>query len=888
MPGACRPCGMWRTSRAVKISGEGNRESQIVLLGEGLGETEEKLFRPFVGRAGWQLNKCLFEAGAHRDEYWITNSVRCRPTNPIGKNRAPTTEEAGYCRGWLDDEMATLPNVKVIVALGATATWAALEPNQPRGGVLENQGRVFWSERYKCWVVCTLHPAYILRKPGEGFWLTMDLMTAKRLAETGTLPEGKVADIRVARTVGDVEALRDYLRRQQKFAFDWETDGLHLTKARGFMSSYCAEDNIGYVVPRYGASFRPLWSRTDLHRVDDLTREIMLLAVPKVGQNVPFDMAVTKTTLDVWPAAIEDDIMIKHHIVHNHLGERAHGLKRMSVMYTPYGRYDDKLDEWLVANGYTKDGKPDMGYAWKAPDDLVHQYGGTDSVVTMYLDPITAQQVQEAGLEAAYRHRLKFHLNYAYRDRRGLRIHSGRLEQLGQELGLMMDLTSNRLAQITGNAQFNPNSHDQVRKLLFDDAGLPILGLTDSGLPSTKEEYLIQVEDQHEAVPLILHYRTYSKMKGTFVDGRKDAPGGIKAAVDEDGRVRMNTLFAAVETFRLATRKPFPVHTLPRPLVMWSCTEGHGHYLVDKCCDHATKVTMNIRSLVIPEDGHRIVAADYVQQEYAIMAIAAGQQDMEEAMLDRGEDAHEFVINLLAPKTKKDFGHEVNGKWLWHSETAEAQYKNLRADYKRVNFLMMYLGGAKKLARTLTGKDPITNELRVVTEEEAAGIIETYYARLPDVSRWQYQTKKYLRKHGRVVGLFDTYRVLPGIFSPDSYDQFQAERAGCNFPIQNGGYHVLERGVNALDDYWAGNLPLKAPFPGRVLFTVHDETVAEVRDDLVEQARADMELCLGQPHDELVGACGIRRGIKVDSKVSDAWGDYHDTERDERKALLAP
>lgn len=75
--------------------------ARIVALGEGLGEDEEAQGRPFVGRAGYILDRALYEAGLPRDAIFITNAARCRPINAAGKNRTPTVQELGFCRGWL-------------------------------------------------------------------------------------------------------------------------------------------------------------------------------------------------------------------------------------------------------------------------------------------------------------------------------------------------------------------------------------------------------------------------------------------------------------------------------------------------------------------------------------------------------------------------------------------------------------------------------------------------------------------------------------------------------------------------------------------------------------------------------------------------------------------
>lgn len=865
----CRPCCMWKTSLAVKVPGEGNPDAQVVLIGEGLGREEEYAQRPFVGRAGWMLDSCLKAAGLNRADVWLTNGVRCRPKTANGGNRKPTDFELACCRGWMDDELATLGNRRVLVALGDSATYTALAPHDPTGGVQYNQGRIVWSERYQCWTVLTLHPAFALRKPGEALWLIHDLVKAIQVARDGAPRVNKVPRIRVVHTLDDAFEMKAYLLARPKFFWDWETDGLHPARARGFCVSFCAEDDFAWVLPRFSAGFRAVWRPTELQAIDrEVLVPIFTSDVEKGGHHVAFDGQITMTTLGVYPENITTCTMLMNHLGYNHLSERSHGLKRMSDLYTPYGRYDDAADDWLFAHKYTDRGRPDWNYGYLIPDEIMHPYNGTDSVVPRAIEPLLAAKLKAEGLWDVYvNERLPLALMYMDMDRRGVRISGAKLETLSADLAVAIDLVDNRIAQLAGKP-VNTQSPDQVSRFLFDECGLPILGRTETGAPSTKEEFLKDLAPLHPIVPLVLHSRTYKKLKGTFVDGTHGHVGGLKAAVDPDGYARMNTLLTVVETFRLATRRPFPIHTLPRPLVLWTCEVGlHGHYLFDQCCDAARRVILSIRALVVPDDRHVLIQGDHVQQEYVIQCIAARQTDMEEAMLDRREDAHEFVMKQVGNRSKYEYMVEdAAHAWRFTSKEAENEYKNLRAHFKRINFLMLFRGGAKKLARNLS-----TREHRV-EPVEAEEMIAVYYGRLPHIKAWQDDRIQEVRSTGRVRGLFGPYRVLPQINSPDKFDQYEAERAACNFPVQEGGTHVTFRGAIKLDRKWRGKLPLRAPFPGRLLFTLHDEVVAQAREDLAEQATVDMRSCMEAPHPELVGGCGIARGVYADIKVAREWG----------------
>jgi len=135
-----------------------------MVVGEGPGETEDELGRPFVGRAGQLLDRMLGAIGLLREEVYICNTVKCRPTvpGPNGlRNRAPEPQEMENCRPFLDEQIAIIAP-SVILALGAPAAKSFL-------------GRDFQITRMRGrWYVgpldiplmVTFHPAYVLRQTG--------------------------------------------------------------------------------------------------------------------------------------------------------------------------------------------------------------------------------------------------------------------------------------------------------------------------------------------------------------------------------------------------------------------------------------------------------------------------------------------------------------------------------------------------------------------------------------------------------------------------------------------------------------------------------------------------------------------------------------------------
>ena len=106
-------------NRRNVVYGEGPLNAKIMLVGEAPGETEDVLGRPFVGKAGKMLDHILKGAGLIREEIYITNVVKCRPTKD-GKNRTPTAEEIEICGKYLQGEIEMV-KPRVICPMGASA-----------------------------------------------------------------------------------------------------------------------------------------------------------------------------------------------------------------------------------------------------------------------------------------------------------------------------------------------------------------------------------------------------------------------------------------------------------------------------------------------------------------------------------------------------------------------------------------------------------------------------------------------------------------------------------------------------------------------------------------------------------------------------------------------
>lgn len=144
------------------VYGEGNTNSKIVFIGEAPGSDEEKQGRPFVGKAGKNLTAFLDGIGMERNDIYITNAVKFRPTNQNIKtnrlsNRTPTTAEILLYRDWLKDELKII-QPSLVVTLGNTPLFSVTNDKSMK--ITQVHGMLITQRMEDCDIEFTLMPFY--------------------------------------------------------------------------------------------------------------------------------------------------------------------------------------------------------------------------------------------------------------------------------------------------------------------------------------------------------------------------------------------------------------------------------------------------------------------------------------------------------------------------------------------------------------------------------------------------------------------------------------------------------------------------------------------------------------------------------------------------------
>jgi DNA polymerase-1 len=355
----------------------------------------------------------------------------------------------------------------------------------------------------------------------------------------------------------------------------------------------------------------------------------------------------------------------------------------------------------------------------------------------------------------------------------GVLIDTGALKQQSHELARRMhELTEQAYA--TAGRPFSLDSPKQLQAILFDELKLPAVMKTPSGQPSTNEDALEAIANDHALPRLILEYRGLAKLRSTYTE---KLAGNVNPRT---GRVHTNYNQATAATGRLSSQDPnlqnIPIRT----------EEGR-----------------RIRQAFVAPKGWKVVAADYSQIELRIMAHLSGDTGLL-AAFHGNQDIHRATAA------------EVFGLPLEQVDT------NQRRAAKAINFGLMYGMSAFGLARQLG-----------VGRGEAQDYMARYFSRYPGVREFMDRMREEAHRDGFVETLFGRRLHLDYINSKNQVQRSGAERAAINAPMQGPAADIIKRAMIDVDAWL-----IDQDEPAHMLMQVHDELVFEIREDRVEAVSA--------------------------------------------------
>ena len=331
------------------------------------------------------------------------------------------------------------------------------------------------------------------------------------------------------------------------------------------------------------------------------------------------------------------------------------------------------------------------------------------------------------------------------------------------------------------DGEFNINSNNQLRTILFDKLQLPVRKRTSTG-PSTDASVLQELAEAGHRLPeLLMEYRELSKLENTYLDT-------LPSLIHPDDK-RLHTSFnqTVASTGRLSSSDP-NLQNIPI----------------------RRELGRDIRRGFIPRKGWLFLAADYSQIELRLLAHLSDDPAFVDAFKSGG-DIHRQTASII-------FGVPV----------AEVT-SEMRARAKTINFATIYGQGAHALSRQLK-----------ISNAEAKEFIATYFERFRGVRNYLDSMVEYAREHGFVETIFHRRRYIPELRDRNFNIRAFGERTAANSPIQGSAADLIKIAMIRI----AAVLKQRA-LQGRMLLQVHDELVFELppqeQEELVALVKHEME-----------------------------------------------
>jgi len=586
-----------------------------------------------------------------------------------------------------------------------------------------------------------------------------------------------------------------YLLEAPLFAFDTETTSLDYMQARIVGVSFAVESGKAAYVPlAHDYPGAP----------EQLDREVVLgvlkplLEDPgrsKLGQNLKYDMSVLARH-GIAMRGIAYDTMLESYVLDS--TATRHDMDSLARKYLECQtiKFEDVAGK----------GAKQLEFG-QVPLDQAGPYAAEDADITLRLHQALWPRLQaEPALESLF---LELEMPLvpvlSRMERTGVRIDSGMLNRQSGELAKRMSSLEQQAYEMAGQP-FNLGSPKQIGEIIFQKLELPVISKTPKGAPSTSESVLQELAERGFDLPsLILEHRGLAKLKSTYTEKlpRMVDPG--------TGRVHTSYHQAVAATGRLSSSDPnlqnIPVRS----------EEGR-----------------RIRQAFIPEEGYRMVAADYSQIELRIMAHLSGDTGLLKAFAE-GADIHRATAA------------EVFG-----AESTDAVSSEQRRSAKAINFGLIYGMSAFGLARQLG-----------IERRAAQTYVDLYFDRYPGVREFMDRTRAVAHEQGYVETVFGRRLYLPEINARNGQRRAAAERTAINAPMQGTASDIIKRAMLSLDHWIQETAP-----PLRMIMQVHDELVFEIREEVLDNACAHIS-------NTMESAASLKVPLLVDVGIGDNWDEAH-------------
>lgn len=611
-------------------------------------------------------------------------------------------------------------------------------------------------------------------------------VTVEAMTQGGSYEEGK-ADYRLVMDSGALAEMVKDLEGSGPLCFDTETTDVDAIRADLVGVSFSVREGSGWYVA-VGAEGAMPWDETR-EAIRPLLEDVQRV---KVAHHHKFD----------YQMLIRNGIHVKGPIfdtmLAGYLIDAGQPLK-MDYLSEKYLGYKPISIDTLIGKNAP----------WKSMDqvpvDKAAVYAAEDSDITLRLFHAMKPLLEKDELDEVAQS-IEFPLSEVLSDMEltGVKIDTAMLESLSKDLTSDILEIEAKVYEAAG-AQFNINSPAQLGDILFNKLGIPSGKKTSTGKFSTNEEVLSALANEHEVPRLVLEYRGLAKLKSTYVDA---LPQLVNPAT---GRVHTSYNQNVAATGRLSSSNP-NLQNIPI----------------------RTERGREIRKAFVPEDGYKMMSADYSQIELRIIASIAEDEAMI-AAFERGEDIH-------ARTAAEVFG----------LEDLTQVTPDQRRKAKEVNFGIPYGVSAFGLAQRLG-----------IPNSEGRRMIDAYFERFPGIKEYIGKTVAFAKDHGYVKTLTGRRRYIPEINSGNPTGRGFAERTAINMPIQGTAADLIKIAMISIH-----RLLKDGNYKSRMLMQVHDELVFEIHE-------SEIDTLPGLIRRHMEEAMPIGVPLKVEMGIAGNWLEAH-------------
>jgi DNA polymerase-1 len=520
--------------------------------------------------------------------------------------------------------------------------------------------------------------------------------------------------------------------------------------------------------------------------------------IKKYGHNIKYDIEVMASLgINVRGAVV--DSMVASYLLNP--GSRQHNLDAAT--------FSEFNHQKITKNDLLGKGREKITFS-EVPVEKLYNYSCEDADFTNRLVKKLLPELKKQGLGKLFEEiEMPLVLVLAQMEMNGIKIDRDFLAGIGEEVAKKIQALAKKIHNLAG-LDFNINSTQQLRGVLFGKLAIPSLGIAKSktGL-STGADELAKLKGQHPIIDLILDYRELVKLSTTYIQALP------KLVNIKTGRLHTSFNQTVTATGRLSSSEP-NLQNIPA----------------------RTELGKRIRQAFVAEAGYKLLSLDYSQIELRLAAQMSGDKKLIKAFKN-GEDIHAATAA------------EINQVAL-NQVTSE-----MRREAKAVNFGILYGQGPHGLS---AGAD--------IPYARAKDFIEKYFSAYSGVKKFVEEMIEQARNKGYVQTLFGRRRYLPEINSSVLQARKAAERMAINTPLQGTAADIIKVAminITQILHQFKTNFDKSSIAPVRMLLQVHDELIFEVREDLVDEAAKKIK-------EIMENVIKLKVPIVVEAKQGDNWG----------------